>query len=79
MSFSDMKPRPGDSVVLLAAPAELLRGLPREDQKAISAIVGKPIVLVGYDDDGRAELEFADSEGGNHSIWVDPSVIRPVK
>src|SRR6185437_14117056 len=37
--------------------------LPIEDQKAISEIVGKPILLTEYDNHGRAELKFTDSEG----------------
>ena len=51
--------RGGSRVVLVAIPPRLLDGLPEEDQRAIRAIVGKPVTLVGYDDDGRAELHFA--------------------
>jgi len=47
MDLRPTKPKPGDSVVLIEAPPGLLYGLPREDQKAISEIVGKPIRLVG--------------------------------
>jgi hypothetical protein len=50
----------------------LLDGLPEEDPAAISEIVGKRILLVGYDEDGRAELEFKDSEGIIHLIYVSP-------
>jgi hypothetical protein len=69
----------GDSVVLTEASPELLRGLPREDQKAISDQVGKTLVLVGYDDEGRAELKFTDGDGAIHFGFVSPKVIRPVK
>jgi hypothetical protein len=54
------RPRAGERVVLVAIPPGLLDGLPDEDQRAIVAIVGKPIQFVGYDDIGRAELEFDD-------------------
>jgi hypothetical protein len=72
-------PKPGQVVVLTEAPPELLRNLPKEDCNAIYAIIGQPIVLVGYDKDGRAELQFVDGEGQYHSIWVDPIKLRAVK
>ena len=43
---------------------------------AISAIVGKRILFVGYDEDGRAELEFTDSEGIGHFIYVSPEFVK---
>jgi hypothetical protein len=49
-----MKPKPGDLVLLMEKPLGLLEGLPGEDQKAIAEAIGKPIQLVGYDDDGRS-------------------------
>ncbi len=70
------KAKPGDVVVLERLPPGLLKGLPEEDQIAISEIVGKPVLMVCYDDDGRAELEFADRNGHRHSIFVDPGSIR---
>jgi len=45
-------------VVLKALPQGFLDDLPVEDQEAISKVVGKTIALNGYEDDGRAELEF---------------------
>jgi hypothetical protein len=72
----DRKPKPGDMVMLTEVPKGLLENLPAEDQRAISEIVGKPIVLSEYDDDGRAELKFTDSEGVIHFIYVNPIVIR---
>jgi hypothetical protein len=45
------------------------------DQEAISKAVGKPMTLNGYEDDGRAELEFTDTEGVIHIIYVDPKFI----
>jgi hypothetical protein len=50
----------GGKVVLVAVPPGLLDGLPEEDQRAITAIVGKPVDLVGWDELGRAELHFDD-------------------
>ena len=52
------KPHVGQQVIFLALPPGLLEGLPEEDQRAIAAMVGKPVTLVAYDDDGRAELHF---------------------
>jgi len=43
--------------------------LPPEDHEAIDEIVGKPIMLNRYDEDGRAELEFEDRDGNGHKIW----------
>jgi hypothetical protein len=71
------KAKPGETVLLTELPPRLLRGLPRTDQRAISEIVGKPVLLIGYDDDGRAELEFTDRNGAIHSIYVHPSFLRP--
>jgi len=62
-------------VVLKALPPGFLDDLPVEDQEAISKAVSKPITLNGYEDDGRAELEFTDVEGVIHIIYVDPTFI----
>jgi hypothetical protein len=71
--------KPGGSVVLTELPPGLLDGLPAEDQRAISDAVGKPVQLVEYDDDGRAELEFTDAHGVIHFIYVNPNFIEPAK
>jgi hypothetical protein len=70
-------------VLLKSIPPGLLDGLPQEDQNAIVAIVGKPVLLVEYDEDGRAELHFddpfdgrADGYSHTHSIWVAPEFIE---
>lgn len=65
--------------MLIAVPHGFLDDLPSEDQKAIKDVVGRPIQLNAYDEDGRAELEFRDSEGNFHTIWVRPAFIRPAK
>ena len=77
--MTDMKgkrPRPGDTVILIEVPPGLLEGLPIVDQRAISEMVGKPVILNEYDEHGRAELEFKDSEGVIHFIYVDPHFIK---
>jgi hypothetical protein len=69
----------GQRVVLVAIPPGLLDGLPDEDQRAITAIVGKPVRFCGYDDIGRAELEFDDPfNDSTHTIWVKPEFIQSI-
>jgi hypothetical protein len=72
-------PKVGERVILIAVPPGTLDGLPEEDQRAIESIVGKPVTLVGYDDDGRAKLEFDDPfvVRTTHSIWVLPEFVEP--
>lgn len=67
---------PGSMVVLNSLPPGLLLGLPDEDQVAIRSIVGHPVVFAGYSW-GAAEIEFVDSCGDSHSIWVQPSFLQP--
>lgn len=72
-------PKPGETVILKSLPPGLLNGLPEEDQRAIRAIVGKPVLLREYDaENGKAVLDFDDPfEGGTtHSIWVAPEFIE---
>lgn len=76
MGTENAKPMPGDRVTLTAIPPGLLDGLPAEDQQAIAEVVGKPITLNGYENDGRAELEFKDRSGNFHFIYVSPDFIR---
>jgi hypothetical protein len=71
-----MEPKPGESVVLTEVPPGILDDLPLEDKQAIVEIVGKPIALRGYDDQGRAELEFIDRDGISHVIFVASRFIR---
>jgi hypothetical protein len=67
----------GKQAILTELPPGLLEGLPVEDQDAIRRIVGKPVLLESYDDIGRAELTFIDSEDVIHSIFVKPEFIGP--
>jgi hypothetical protein len=82
MCAHDRKPNPGEIVSLKSIPPGLLDGLPQEDQNAIAAIVGKPVLLVAYDEDGRAELHFDDAfdvrtdHSHSHSIWVAAEFIE---
>ena len=78
MRKSHHKPKAGETVVLVEVPLGLVDGLPMEDQRAISNIVGKPVRLNEYDKEGRAELEFTDCDGGIHFIYVSPDAIRVV-
>jgi len=71
-----VNPNPGNFVVLTGVPPGQLDGLPSEDQAAIVEVVGKQVLLVGYQDDGRAELEFTDKHGIIHSIFVNRTFIR---
>lgn len=68
------KPIPeGSTVRLLSAPAELLRGLPQEDQAAIEwAAKEGQLTIVGHDRFGNVELEFDDPSGTTHFIFVNP-------
>jgi hypothetical protein len=72
-------PKPGQKVVLKELPPGFVDGLPEEDQKAISAIVGVPVKLSGYDEDGRLELEFVEANGTFHHIYVDRQYVKATK
>lgn len=41
----------------------------------LSEIVGKPVRLNEYDQAGRAKVEFTDSQGVLHFIYVSPDII----
>jgi putative acetyltransferase len=79
MAAKARRPEVGENVVLVAVPPGLLDDLPEEDQRAIVAIVGKPVALIDWDEDGRAELHFDDpfEPRTTHSIWVAPEFIAP--
>lgn len=72
------KPKPGEMVTFTRVPPGLLDNLPQGDQEAIRQIVGKPVRLEAYDEDGRAELMFVDSGNVIHFIYVDERFIEPV-
>jgi hypothetical protein len=72
-------PKPGARVMIAKKPPDLLYGLSLNEQIAILEIIGKPVLLVAYDADGRAELEFIDKNRMLHFIYVDPVYIKAVK
>jgi hypothetical protein len=71
------KPKPGQKVILTALPPGFLDDLPKEEQRAISARIGRPIMLMRYERDGRAELEFMAKDDSIHTLYVDPKFIKP--
>jgi hypothetical protein len=73
------KPKPGTRVILVKEPPEFLHGLSQEKRQAIAAIIGKPVLLVGYDADDRAELGFTDRNKCIHFIYVDSIYIKAAK
>ena len=74
--MSTKKFEPGKKVILAEVPDELLAGLPIEDQRAITSFIGKPVLFVGYDEDGRAEVEFTDDSDVIHSIFLDAKFLN---
>jgi len=79
VSARKKKPKTSKIAVLTRVPPGLLDDLPIEDQRAISDIVGKPVLFNGYDEDGRAELEFTERSGVIHTIWVRPEFVKTSK
>ena len=73
------KLRAGEKVLLRGLPRGFLNDLPKEDQAAILAVVGKPVSFVDWDDVGRAELEFTDTASVVHYIYVDRRFIQQVR
>jgi hypothetical protein len=71
------RPKPGEKVILTALPPGFIDDLPKKEQRAISARIGRPIMLMGYDRDGRAELEFMVQDDSIHTLYVDPKFIKP--
>ena len=70
------KLKPGQVVILMALPPGFIDDLPEEEQPAISARIGRPILLLRYEQDGMAVLEFMDKDDGIHTLYVDPKFIR---
>ena len=66
-------------VRFLKASTALLRGLPRPDQRAILGAVGSVYRVVGFNVVGHAELEFLDTNGNMHFVWVEPENLRLVR
>ncbi|MGC1998327.1 MAG: hypothetical protein WA658_00630, partial [Candidatus Acidiferrales bacterium] len=72
-----LKLKPGRLVFLKGLPPGFVDGFPAEEQRAIAARIGRPILFIKYDRDGRSELEFMDKDDGIHMLHVEPTYIRP--
>jgi hypothetical protein len=73
------KPKAGDLVLLKGLPPGFVDDLPRSDQRALTNAIGTSVLLLGYDEDGRAELEFTDNKSGSiHSIFVTALYYEPI-
>ena len=59
---------------MLGLPFGFMDNQPQEDQRALLAAVGSQVKFNGYDEHGRAELEFRDDEGSWHFIYLDPEL-----
>jgi hypothetical protein len=70
--------KPTQKAILTELLPGFLDDLPEEDQRALSAVVGTAMRLVGFDDIGRAELEFQEQDGTLHTIFVARKFIQPV-
>lgn len=68
----------GDAVKIIAIPATLTSGLPTEDQEAIRQQVGAELEIAGFDAYGNVELEFEDSAGHLHTIWLDAMCVKKI-
>ena len=67
-----------DKVIYLDVTEHMLKDLPSEDQKAISAQKEKILRVKSFDKYGYAELEFKHKDHF-HTIWVEPNCLRKFK
>jgi hypothetical protein len=68
----------GDSVLVLAAPADLAKS-PPDTQVAFSRAVGQVIPIQGFNEYGFVELEMTPPRFRNwDSIWMEPFLLRKV-
>ncbi len=65
--------------MLTKLPPRFLNDLLDEDRTAISSVLAKPVLLRSYDDAGRAEIEFTDSRGVRHFLYVSPDCISATR
>jgi hypothetical protein len=75
MTHEQNEPQPGD-MVFFELPQGFLDDLPEGDQDAIREVIGRRILLRGYDEYGRAELEFVDRDETLPFIYVERKSIR---
>jgi len=69
----------GDKVRIISIPPELPQGLPEEDQEAINAQKGKILVVQEVNENSYAELEFTDTSGQIHTIWLKFRYLEKIK
>jgi hypothetical protein len=77
LEFVSRRIEPGGTVMLMHLPPGFLDDLPLEEQRAIREVLGRPVRLRDYKDDGKVELEFTDVAGVMHVIYVTPDHITP--
>ncbi len=72
----------GEQALLVDISAQLLYGLPNDDQQAINNQIGKTITLHDFDERGFAEVEFEYVNDLNeniiHTIWVPPNSLEKI-
>jgi hypothetical protein len=67
----------GEEVILLALPPGFLDALDGDEQRVVAAMIGKSVKLVGYDEHGRAVLNFP--APFDVQIWIAPEFIARVR
>ena len=68
----------GDTVLVLAAPADLAKSAP-ETQVAFSRAVGRVIPIEDFNEYGFVELQMTPPRfRGWDSIWIEPTLLRKV-
>lgn len=66
----------GDHVKYLGVSEAYWGDLPKPDQRAIRARIGKPHTIQGFDAYGNAELEWYVNRQDSHTIWVPGSSVE---
>jgi len=73
-------------VIYLVVTKELLRDLPKEDQKRLYSFVGRETEVLNFDDERKQiEIEFESKVNDDpyyseyDIIWVEPECVRKVK
>jgi hypothetical protein len=65
--------------ILKALPTGFVDDFPDEDRLALTAEIAKRVQLNGYDEDGRAELEFVAGDETVHFVFVTPEHLTGLK
>ena len=72
------KPKVGDKVILKGLPDKISHKSSKVGKERHLEKIGRPHMLTAYEPDGRAELEFSDSNGVIHYIYVNSSFISAI-